>query len=480
MKWREPLERALAEAGHEEQGAVMSTSESEYFYLTLRDAKKSLNRRINLMAKVSMIGTALKSRGSDYVLVLKLVDRYESPPGLSVNLFADNLDKLPQVRSTGDIISLHHVEMKVNNGEFFCTFNGKLSSFALFNGEAVMDLSPYQRSINYQAADNDRKFLMQLRTTSENLQPEQVLGEPIATLFCNLKVEENLTIVCKVLHATETSAGDLVLFVWDATDSPLVTLQIDLDMEGQGQNLLHPEVPLLSGEALYAFPPVGTIIRLTVSKDIQNISHIKGVGYWVKLGNVVFELQSGLWKGALTPDSYVQILSDEDYEVQCHQRIFIYRNSSKVDRLPLSIFPWPSDVTETDLSYSSYSTLMESLTYPEIIHKFRTVVRVVTSCPWQAKDLCTPSTAKYRIRLMIEDSTARIHAYIFGEDGEKFFNGYPPIDVLTEKMYKLLGISGSPVLRNPPWVWCCLKSYYLDENDPWGSRRYRIFGTRLI
>lgn len=63
--------------------------------------------------------------------------------------------------------------MKVNNGEFFCTFNGKLSSFALFNGEAVMDLSPYQRSINYQAADNDRKFLMQLRTTSENLQPEQ-------------------------------------------------------------------------------------------------------------------------------------------------------------------------------------------------------------------------------------------------------------------------------------------------------------------
>ncbi|KAL0927647.1 hypothetical protein M5K25_001842 [Dendrobium thyrsiflorum] len=253
----------------------------------------------------------------------------------------------------------------------------------------------------------------------------------------------------------------------------------NLDMEGQEKNLLHPEVPLLSREALCAFPPVGTIIRLTVSKDFQNISHIKGVGCWVKLGNVVFELQSGLWKGALTPDSYVQVLSDEDYDVQWHQRIFIYRNSSKVDRLPLSIFPWPSDVTETDLAYSSYSTLMESLTSPEIIHKFRTVVRVVTSCPWQAKDLCTP-TGKYRIRLMIEDSTARIHAYIFGEDGEKFFNGYPPIDVLTEKMYKLLGIRGSPVLRNPPWVWCCLKSYYLDENDPWGSRRYRIFGTRLI
>ncbi|KAL0927612.1 hypothetical protein M5K25_001803 [Dendrobium thyrsiflorum] len=316
MKWREPLERESAEAGHEEQDAVMSTFESEYFYLTLRDAKKSLNMRINLMAKVSKIGTVLKSRGSDYVFVPRLVDRYESPPGLSVNLFAGQTTS-SQVYWRYNLPSA----CRVNNGEFFCTFNGKLSSFALFNGEAVMDLSPYQRSINYQAADNDRMFLMQLRTTSENLQPEQVLGESISTLFCNLKVEENLTIVCKVLHASETSAGDLVLFVWDATDSPLVTLQIDLDMEGQGQNLLHPEVPLLSREALCAFPPVGTIIRLTVSKDFQNISHIKGVGCWVKLGNVVFELQSGLWKGALTPDSYVQILSDEDYDNKGKEKI---------------------------------------------------------------------------------------------------------------------------------------------------------------
>lgn len=39
---------------------------------------------------------------------------------------------------------------------------------------------------------------------------------------------------------------------------------------------------------------------------------------------------------------------------------------------------------------------------------------------------------------------------------------------------------GEPTSRNPPWIKCCLMSYYLDENDPWGSRRYKIYGTRLL
>ncbi|XP_062099090.1 protection of telomeres protein 1a-like [Humulus lupulus] len=34
--------------------------------------------------------------------------------------------------------------------------------------------------------------------------------------------------------------------------------------------------------------------------------------------------------------------------------------------------------------------------------------------------------------------------------------------------------------RYRPWVQCCLKSHYLDKSDIWGSRQYRIFGTRLV
>lgn len=104
--------------------------------------------------------------------------------------------------------------------------------------------------------------------------------------------------------------------------------------------------------------------------------------------------------------------------------------------------------------------------------------------PWRAEDFSHQGT--YRIRLTIEDPTARIHALIYAEDGEKFFDGNPSIDVLTRKRDKLLGVAANndgkgtnPASRNPPWVQCCLKSYYLDKNDIWGSRQYRIFGTKL-
>jgi len=53
-------------------------------------------------------------------------------------------------------------------------------------------------------------------------------------------------------------------------------------------------------------------------------------------------------------------------------------------------------------------------------------------------------------------------------------------------MNKLLGNpeqedseEGAPLTRNPPWIWCCLKSYYKDKNDIWGSRTYQIYATEI-
>jgi hypothetical protein len=37
----------------------------------------------------------------------------------------------------------------------------------------------------------------------------------------------------------------------------------------------------------------------------------------------------------------------------------------------------------------------------------------------------------------------------------------------------------APSTRNPPSIWCCLKSFYMDKNDPWVNRRYRIYGTTI-
>eukprot|EP01018_Ginkgo_biloba_P005996 Gb_06783 [translate_table: standard] len=138
-----------------------------------------------------------------------------------------------------------------------------------------------------------------------------------------------------------------------------------------------------------------------------------------------------------------------------------------------------------------------------VTYKFRCLVRVIAALPWKVEEFCgqRENSEKqledvYRMRLTLEDPTARIHAYLYAEDGDKFFSGHPAADlkssstslaVLKNKFYKLLGITESiksegenpSRMRNPPWVECCVKSYYLDKNSPWESRRYRIFGTTM-
>lgn len=62
------------------------------------------------------------------------------------------------------------------------------------------------------------------------------------------------------------------------------------------------------------------------------------------------------------------------------------------------------------------SFLLSELHVLQVTAKFKCVARVVAVLPWQAEDFCSP-LGTYRIRLTLEDPTARIHAFLFGEDG---------------------------------------------------------------
>jgi hypothetical protein len=69
----------------------------------------------------------------------------------------------------------------------------------------------------------------------------------------------------------------------------------------------------------------------------------------------------------------------------------------------------------------------------------------------------------------------------------EFFNGHPAADLreqgatveaLQRKVHRLLGQQDTGP-HNPPWIKCCLKSYYTDKSHPWDSRQFQIFGTRF-
>lgn len=457
----------------------------KYGYTLIRDAKKTLNLRMNLFAKVSDIGTAKKSRGTDHVVTLKLIDHSCPKSGLKVNVFAATDLTLPKVQSAGDIISLHHVEVKVHNGEVYCVFTKQVSSFAIYYGKTDMGLSPYQTSARYRESNHANDLLLQLRSLPLESPSDAGLAGSLV-LLRSIEIGKFFDIICKVIYIQEISEGDWMLYVWDGTDSPPVAFETDLDHEREKPTPLLLEARPLSREILCNFPHEGTVLRINTRKFFEDIQSLQGVGSWVKFCNVVCELQSGMWKAVMTHYSKAKILSDDDDGVKYRQRIYDERMASNLERMPLASFPGPSDVTETDYEHMPYSTLMDSLTHSQVLHKFKCVVRVVASCPWRGEDLYSPVDGRYRIRLTLEDPTARIQAYVYDKEGEKLFGGKPaPIEV-SKKMNKLLGVEGPErkqgpsVSRNPPWIWCCIWSYYTDEKDPWSSRRYRIFGTKVV
>ncbi|XP_077234862.1 protection of telomeres protein 1b-like isoform X2 [Tasmannia lanceolata] len=494
---------------------------SDLVYLELRDAISCIEQKVNLIGIVIEVGIPKKSRGTDYFCTLKMMDISYQSPGLSVIFFAENKEKLPHIKSVGDIIRLHSVVMKIHDGDVYATFKKKLSSFALFYGKFSEDISPYQDSSGLQIIDTDKLLIKNLRTWLVGNQFDTGTNELLLPLK-DIKVGKSFDLICKIICAREFPEDRWLLFVWDGTDAPPISLPMKLD-DGDNQLPLLLEPLPLPRNALCTFPCLGTILRVIIDKELG--LQVQGGGQWVKLRNLSYEVRFGLWQGVLWPSSQLRLLSNEDKAVIHLERCYTERLSSGLERLPLSSFPWPSRITvcglvpkffvgkaiyygfllillppegvkqtsrrrsldEIDHEQMPFSTLMDVLTHSEVTYRFKCVVRVVEIYPCRPEVFRSLTTHVYRIRLTLEDPTARIHAFVFGEDGVKFFGGYPPIDVVTSKTNQLLGITesvggeeGGNNSRNPPWVQLCLKSYYLDKSDAWATRNYRIFGTTLV
>ncbi|GMY23977.1 protection of telomeres protein 1b-like isoform X1 [Fagus crenata] len=457
----------------------------DYKFLKITDAITSINQKVNLIGVIVEIGFPKQTKNTDCFCTLKIIDESRPKPGMSVIFFAESKEKLPHVASAGDIIQLSHVLMKTHCGEVNAVFNKKFSSFALYEGKESGDFLPYQVSSKFRPRDLDKKFIEGLRKWLVDFQLDEGLSEFL--FLREIKQEERVNLACKVLHICEVAKEEWMAFLWDGTDAPPISLLTKLEDEVNDPLPLQLEPVPLPRDLLCTFPTVGTVLRVIFDQGVQkHLLHFLHTGKWVKFVNVLCEVHSGLWRGVLTPFTKLRYTPIEDHLVSARQRIYNERLSLKYGRMPYWSFPWTSNITVVDYENVPFVTLMDVLTYSEVTAKFKCVARVVAALPCQAEDFRSP-LGTYRIRLTLEDPTARIHVHLYGEDGEKFFGGYPSVDALTWKLNKLLGVTVSDngkqinnAQRNPLWVQFCLKSYYLSKNEVWGSRHYRIFGTKVV
>ncbi|XP_078171616.1 protection of telomeres protein 1b-like isoform X1 [Carex rostrata] len=452
----------------------------EYFYLPLADAIKSIGVRVNLFALLEHVAQPDLNSSSDLVLKLKVVDPTYPALGVTVRWFADTKTKLPDVNSTGDIISLHRVMIFIHDGKHYCVYDNRYSSFALFEGTTSENLVPYQTSEKYNATDHDTVFLKQMREwSSERVRHEDLTEHPLKLMRidpCSI-----FHLVCKVLHVSKTSSNQSVLYVWDGTDAP-PGLQIITRTHRDQQST--PPIPLQIEEAplprdtICNFPCVGTILRVFANKNFAEISKLRDHDRpWVKLCNLTCTMHfSGIWEGVLQPFSRIRILSDQDNSVLDCSREYNSRINKPDGRYPWMCHPLFSSITATDHPSMRYSTLMDSLTNTTAEHLIKAIVRVVDVYPSEYK-------GQDEVWLTLEDPTARVHALLTGKDAETFFGGQSA-EAIDRRMRRLLGVNeceteqGFIIMRDPPWSIFCLKSCFL-QRGPSGSQKYIILDTML-
>ncbi|XP_042513066.1 protection of telomeres protein 1b-like isoform X2 [Macadamia integrifolia] len=446
---------------------------------TVKDSKL----KVNIMGVIVETSFPRRSSGSDCVCVVRIVDEWHQKPEIPVIIFTERLDELPHVKSCGDIILLNRIVMTVYDREVSAVFNKKYSSFALFEGKSG-DITPYQASSTFCLRNPNDLFLTRMRMWLLNYQPDGGGSDYLVSLK-EIKEGRFFDLVCKILLVSEVSQDEWMLFVWNGTDAPALSFETKLEDEAKNSLPLHLEPSPLARETLCTFPTVGTILRVSGPPGVKLGQHFQGCGQWVRLRNISCRACSGLWHGIMMPTSKLRSLPDKDQYVTQHQRDYNDRIST-YGCVPLLSYQCPR-TTVTNLELKCV-TLMDILTSSEVTAVFKTVVRVVATDPWKVEDFCSPGGVHdYRIRFTLEDPTARVHAYLYAEEGDKFFGGKPPLNVLTSKRNILLGINekensedNNNAPRNPPWIECCIKSYYRDKSNAWGSRRFQIFGTILI
>ncbi|XP_022638002.1 protection of telomeres protein 1a isoform X3 [Vigna radiata var. radiata] len=292
-----------------------------------------------------------------------------------------------------------------------------------------------------------------------------------------------------ILHHSNVAKDKWVIYAWDGTDTQPNAICSNLEDELKHPLPLQRERLPLSREILCTLPTVGSIFRIVFETGVQKSHlHLLTVGKWVKITYLRLKLYGGLWHGVFTCHTKLRYISNEDQLIVERQRLADERLSLISRRMSYLSFPEPLPITAVNhRDHVTPVTLMSVLTHSEVTAIFKCIVRVVAAIPCKAENLCL-STEKYKMRLTLKDSTARIHANVIEEDVVTLFDGYPDDEKWNRKLNRLLGVSDSngsiggekDTTRNPPWVCVCLKSYYLSEDDIWGTRNFRVFDTKIL
>ncbi|KAF8091296.1 hypothetical protein N665_0448s0012 [Sinapis alba] len=451
--------------------------ESRLKLVKLKDATNLINQHVNLLGIVLQRGEPKLCRNNDWICTLRIIDESNPSPGLTVNVFSNKCEELP--KHDGMILFIN-IKIKAFDGGkgVNAACNKRVSSFALFKRRTGEDFVCYQRTSNFRGEERYKSSMEELgklyasSCSVDQASSYKTKAQTLEFSFLReIKEGKRFNLVCKILHVNEDMS---TIFVWDGTDAPPAS--IGFKDESVSNLSVHT---LFSRGILLSFPTVGTILRVSIS---NHLLHGVKPGDWVKLYQLLCLVDKRSWIGKFT-DSTTVSLAQDDHLVEKIMRIYDKRITSKFGHIPFWSFPSPPGLTETDDNEAPFVTLMDIITFSKVTYKYRCIVRVVSAFPSQVEEFSSDENRHHQVLLTLEDPTATLEAFLC--DAEDFWgSGFQNTEMLRKKWNQLLGIkreSSIPLAtRNPPWIECCIFSYYTSKDDPWKTRLYRIFGTRFL
>ena len=126
---------------------------------------KPYDEKVNVFAVVKDFHSPAKSRGTDYYLTMTIVDESSPEEGVHCNIFNRQENRLPHVRSVGDIVCLHRMYVNEYGGEPQLV-SRKYSSAICFDGRAETKIVPRTGSVSYTFASEEYDRVKQLREWS--------------------------------------------------------------------------------------------------------------------------------------------------------------------------------------------------------------------------------------------------------------------------------------------------------------------------
>ncbi|XP_013394446.1 protection of telomeres protein 1-like [Lingula anatina] len=190
----------------------------KYTYVPL--SKLTRGATVDVYAVVKFFKPPTKTRGSDYYMVLSLVDpSLADKEKIKCILFAKSATDLPPVQTEGEIVRMHRLKIGTFNGELQGQ-NGPGFSCIVFSADLEDPIEPKSTTRGYTLTDQDRLKVEELREWSlqgECFSQERdnrcTLGECVVGQYFDL--------LCQVvgIGEIEVEVGRCVLLqVWDGTE----------------------------------------------------------------------------------------------------------------------------------------------------------------------------------------------------------------------------------------------------------------------